>query len=67
MASAVTARPACSDATIRPNGTVAAIPEAEALVGLIFKPNATLTIYAYGGEEAVRRTDYAYLSAGKTV
>ena len=56
-----------SDATIRPDGTVAAIPEAQGLLGLIFKPNDVLTLYVYGGEEGVRRTDFAYLSAGKTV
>ena len=47
------------DATIRPDGTVAAIREWQALVGFVVKPVSSLTIYAYAGEEQASRTAYA--------
>jgi hypothetical protein len=46
------------DATLRPDGTVAAIREWQALVGLVYQPIPPLTLYVYGGEEAASRTAY---------
>ena len=47
------------DATLRPDGTVAAIREWQALVGIVYRPMPELTLYAYGGEESASRTAYA--------
>jgi len=47
------------DATIRPDGTVAAIREWQALAGLLFKPVPELTLYVYAGEEQASRTAYS--------
>lgn len=46
------------DATIRPDGTVAAIREWQALGGFVFKPVPALTLYLYAGEEQSSRTAY---------
>jgi hypothetical protein len=46
------------DATLRPDGTVAAIREWQALVGIVYRPMPKLTLYVYGGEEASSRTAY---------
>jgi hypothetical protein len=46
------------DATIRPDGTVAAIREWQALGGFVFKPIPELTLYVYAGEEQASRTAY---------
>ncbi len=46
------------DATIRPDGTVAAIREWQALAGLVVKPIPDLTVYLYAGEEQASRTAY---------
>jgi hypothetical protein len=46
------------DATIRPDGTVAAIREWQALAGLVFKPIPELTLYVYAGEEQASRQSY---------
>jgi len=46
------------DATIRPDGTVAAIREWQALAGLVVKPMPELTVYLYGGKEQASRTAY---------
>jgi outer membrane murein-binding lipoprotein Lpp len=46
------------DATLRPDGTVAAIREWQALAGIVYRPIPELTLYAYGGEEAASRTAY---------
>lgn len=46
------------DVTVRPDGTIAAIREADVLVGLTYKPTDTLTLYAYGGAEVATRTAY---------
>jgi len=46
------------DATIRPDGTVAAIREWQALGGFVFKPMPELTLYVYAGEEKASRTAY---------
>ncbi|HVW67546.1 MAG TPA: hypothetical protein VHB68_01170 [Steroidobacteraceae bacterium] len=46
------------DATLRADGTVAAIREWQALLGLVYKPIPELTVYLYGGEEAASRTAY---------
>jgi hypothetical protein len=46
------------DATIRPDGTVAAIREWQTLVGLIYNPVPAMQIYAYAGEETASRTAY---------
>jgi hypothetical protein len=47
------------DATIRPDGTVAAIREWQALGGFVFKPIPELTLYVYAGEEQASRTAYS--------
>ncbi|HEX4051762.1 MAG TPA: hypothetical protein VHY19_12865 [Steroidobacteraceae bacterium] len=46
------------DVTVQPDGDVAAIREADVLLGLQFKPVSRLTIYAYGGEEQAQRTAF---------
>lgn len=46
------------DATLRPDGTVAAIREWQALAGLVFKPIPELTLYVYAGEEQASRQSY---------
>jgi hypothetical protein len=46
------------DVTVRPDGTLAAIREADVLVGLTYKPTSTLTLYAYGGEEQAASAAY---------
>ena len=46
------------DATIRPDGTVAAIREWQALFGLSYRPVSALTLYAYAGEEAESSQSY---------
>jgi hypothetical protein len=46
------------DATIRPDGTVAAIREWQALGGFVFKPIPELTLYLYAGEEQARSQSY---------
>ncbi len=46
------------DATIRPDGTVAAIREWQALGGFVLKPIPDLTVYLYAGEEQASRTAY---------
>jgi hypothetical protein len=46
------------DATVRPDGTVAAIREWQALAGFVYKPVPQLTVYVYGGEEEASRTAY---------
>lgn len=53
------------DATLRPDGTVAAVQEWQALLGLLYKPMPTLTIYVYGGEEEASKA--AYTNAAGTV
>jgi hypothetical protein len=47
------------DATIRPDGTVAAIREWQAMGGFVFKPIPELTLYVYAGEEQASRTAYS--------
>jgi hypothetical protein len=46
------------DVTVRPDGTIAAIREADVLVGLSYKPISTLTLYVYGGEEQAASASY---------
>lgn len=46
------------DATIRPDGTVAAIREWQAMGGFVLKPIPELTVYLYAGEEQSSRTAY---------
>ncbi len=46
------------DATLRPDGTVAAIREWQALLGLLAKPTPALTVYLYAGKEQASRTAY---------
>jgi type II secretory pathway pseudopilin PulG len=46
------------DATLRPDGTVAAIREWQALGGFVYKPVPELTLYVYAGEEKASRTAY---------
>jgi hypothetical protein len=52
------------DATIRPDGTVAAIREWQALAGVVYKPVPELTLYVYAGEEKASR--HAYTNAAGT-
>jgi hypothetical protein len=47
------------DVTLRPDGTVAAIREWQALAGVTFKPIPTLTLYFYAGEEQSSRQSYS--------
>src|SRR6185312_1346613 len=47
------------DATLRPDGTVAAVREWQALAGVVFKPIPELTLYVYAGEEQASRTAYS--------
>jgi hypothetical protein len=54
------------DATIRPDGTVAAIREWQALGGFVYKPMPELTLYVYAGEEQASRTAYTNNAAGTT-
>jgi hypothetical protein len=46
------------DVTVRPDGSIAAIREADVLVGLTYKPVSTLTLYVYGGEEQAASASY---------
>jgi hypothetical protein len=46
------------DVTIKPDGTVVAIKEWQALGGFLLKPNPLWTFYLYGGEEQASRTAY---------
>jgi hypothetical protein len=46
------------DVTVRPDGTLAAIREADVLVGLTYKPTNMLTLYVYGGEEQAASASY---------
>jgi hypothetical protein len=46
------------DVTVRPDGTLAAIREADVLIGVTYKPISTLTLYAYGGEEQAASASY---------
>jgi len=46
------------DATIKPDGSVVAIKEWQALAGFVYKPVPELTLYVYGGEEQASRTAY---------
>lgn len=52
------------DATVKPDGTVAAIREWHALLGLVFKPNSLWTWYLYGGEEQASQAAYLSNAAG---
>jgi hypothetical protein len=52
------------DATIRPDGTVAAIREWQALAGLVYKPVPELTLYVYAGEE--QASSQSYVNAAGT-
>lgn len=52
------------DATIRPDGTVATIPAAQVLVGIVAKATPMLQLYVYGGDEQARRTAFVS-SSGK--
>lgn len=54
------------DVTVRSDVTVAAIPEYDVLVGLVFKPTSTWTFYAYGGVESASETAYTNATAGYT-
>jgi hypothetical protein len=46
------------DATIRPDGTVATIPVAQVLLGVVAKATPTLQLYLYVGDEQARRTAF---------
>jgi len=46
------------DVTVEPSGAVAAIKEADVLLGFTYKPTKRLTVYAYAGEEQAQRTAY---------
>ncbi|MGA2024978.1 MAG: hypothetical protein ABSH23_09485 [Steroidobacteraceae bacterium] len=53
------------DVAVRPDDTLAAINETDALGGLVFKPNSAWTFYAYGGIEQASAA--AYTNAAGTV
>jgi outer membrane murein-binding lipoprotein Lpp len=53
------------DATIRQDGTVAAVREWQGLAGIVAKPIPDLTLYVYVGEEESSRTAYTN-AAGTT-
>jgi hypothetical protein len=55
------------DATIRPDGSVAAIREWQALAGFVYKPIPAVTLYLYGGEEAVSRASYTNAAATASI
>jgi hypothetical protein len=46
------------DVTVRPDGTLAAIPEIQALVGLVGHPTDTIDLYAYAGIESAQSTPF---------
>ena len=46
------------DATIKPDGTLKAIEEWQAMAGLLIKATPRLTIYAYGGKEQADSESY---------
>ncbi len=50
------------DVTVEPDGSLAAIREADILLGLTFKPTSRLTLYAYAGEEQAQRTAFTSAS-----
>jgi hypothetical protein len=53
------------DVTVRSDTTVAAIPEVDVMVGLVFKPTSLWTFYAYAGMESASETAYTN-AAGTT-
>jgi hypothetical protein len=52
------------DATIRPDGSPAPIPEVQALIGLIGHPNTSVDLYAYVGTEQEKRTSFTIAGKG---
>jgi len=54
------------DVTLKPDGTLAALPGYEALVGLSFLPTPDFNLYLYGGREEVKETSYEAVVNGKT-
>ncbi len=50
------------DATVRPDGTVAAIDETDVLAGFTLKPVDALTLYLYGGSEQAQKASYTSTS-----
>jgi hypothetical protein len=46
------------DATVKPDGTVTAIKEWQAMGGFVLKPDPMWTFYLYAGEETASRTAY---------
>jgi hypothetical protein len=52
------------DATIKPDGTPAPIPEVQALVGLVAHPDPAVDVYGYVGTEQAGRTSYTVAGKG---
>ena len=52
------------DATIKPDGSPAPIPEVQALIGLVGHPTPPVEIYGYIGTEQASRTSYAVAGKG---
>ena len=53
------------DATIKPDGTLKAISEWQAMAGFLWKPVPALTVYLYGGKE--QASSASYTNAAGTV
>ena len=47
-----------SDATVKPSGVLAPIPEIQALIGLVGHPTDALDVYLYGGTEQAGRMSF---------
>jgi hypothetical protein len=52
------------DATIKPDGTPAPIPEVQALVSLVGHPDPAVDVYGYVGTEQAGRTSYTVAGKG---
>jgi hypothetical protein len=53
-----------ADATIKPDGSPAPIPEVQALIGLVGHPVPTVDLYTYVGTERAGRTSYTVAGKG---
>jgi len=52
------------DATLKPDGTLAAVKEYDAMVGLNYRPTTTWTVYAYAGTEHADAKAYSAVVGG---
>ncbi len=55
------------DATLKPDGTLAAVKEYDAMVGLNYRPTTTWTVYAYAGTEHADAKAYSAVVGGSTL